>query len=197
MTIADKHLEEDVQRLTSSLAHMPEPMSRPVLVVVSGLPGTGKSYFCRRLAERMPFLILETDQLRRALFTTPSYSGAENQRLFAALHHLIARLLNKGIPTILDATNLSERNREFLYSIAERQGAKLILVRVEAPPEVVKQRLEARTRGNNAEDHSEADWRVYQRMRKEVQPIRRNHFAVDTSRDIAPVIEKVVKAVKR
>ena len=96
-----------MQRLTDGLGELPEPVVRPPFVVVSGLPGTGKSYFCAKLAERLPFVILESDALRKALFSPPSYSPEERARLFRALHLLIERLLKGGIPLILDATNLS------------------------------------------------------------------------------------------
>ena len=191
------YLVSDVERLTESLGQLPEPVVKPSFVVVSGLPGTGKSYFCHRLAERLPFLILESDVLRKTLFSAPNYSQQESSRLFQACHLLIKRLLEKGIPLILDATNLSERYRERLYNIADRLGSKLILVRVEAPPEVVRERLKARKEEANTANESDADWEVYQRMKPTVQQIRRNHFAVDTSRDITPVLDKIVREVRR
>ena len=191
----DAQLVSDVQLLTESLEQLPELAVKPAFIVVSGLPGTGKSYFCRRLVERLQFIILESDALRKALFSSPGYSASESGRLFRAIHLLIERLLKKGVPLILDATNLSERYRERLYSIADRLDVKLILVRVEAPPEVVQERLKAR-RGNT-ENNSDADWAVYQRMKPSVQKIWRNHYAVDTSRDITPVLNKIVRAARR
>jgi len=188
-------LISDVQRLTESLGELPEPVAEPTFIAVSGLPGTGKSYFCSQLANRLPFIILESDVLRKALFSSPSYSSEESSHLFGATHLLIERLLKKGISLILDATNLSERYREYLYSIADRLDVKLILVRVEAPPQVVHERL--KTRLQNSGDKSDADWAVYQRMKPSVQKIRRNHYAADTSRDITPVIDKIVREVRR
>ena len=68
-----------------------------------------------------------------------------------------------------------------MYNIAHRTGAKLILVRVEAPVEVIAQRLSMRDEGNAAaEDRSTAGWSVYRRMASSVEPIRRGHYAVDT-----------------
>ena len=188
-------LVSDVQRLIENLGQLPEPLAEPVFIVVSGLPGTGKSYFCSQLAERLAVVILETDALRKALFSSPSYSSQESFRLFRACHLLIETLLKKGISLIFDATNLSERNREHLYSIADRLDVKLVLVRVEAPPQVVYDRLKARQ--ENSGSKSDADWTVYQRMKPSVQKIHRNHYAVDTSRDIAPVIDKIVREVRR
>jgi len=186
-------LVSDVQRLTESLGELPEPVAEPVFIAVSGLPGAGKSYFCSKLTERLPFIILESDALRKALFPSPSYSPQESSRLFGAVRLLIERLLKKGNSLILDATNLSERHREYLYSIADRLGVKLVLVRVEAPPWVVYERLKARR--ENLGGKSDADWAIYQRMKPSVQKIRRHHYAVDTSRDITPVLNKIVREV--
>ena len=159
----------EVRHLLRSLGELPEPVAEPALIIISGLPGTGKSYLSKRLAERVPFLVIESDALRKTLFSPPSYSFRESTRLFRTIHRLLRELLNKGIP--------------------------LILVRVEAPPEVVYQRLEGRAR--DTENKSDADWAVYRRMRPSVDRIRRNHYVVDTSRDITPVLDKIVREVMR
>ncbi|MFC2041847.1 AAA family ATPase [Chloroflexota bacterium] len=192
--MVDTLLAAAVKRLAESLGQLPEPAAEPAFIAVSGLPGTGKSYFCNKLAERLPFVILESDALRKILFSPPTYSAAESAHLFRAIQHLIERLLEKGISLILDATNLSERHREYLYSIADRLGVKLVLVRVEAPPEVVRRRLESRL--EDSESKSDADWTIYQRMQSSVDRIHRKHYAADTSRNIAPVLDKIVKEVQ-
>lgn len=179
------------------MGQLPEPMVKPPFIMVSGLPGSGKSYFCRKLQERLTFPIVESDALRRVLFSSPNYSLRESNRLFQACHLLIEELLREGIPLIFDATNLIERHREHLYHIADRVGAKLVIVRVDAPVELVRQRLEHRSSGADPAGRSEADWKVYQKMRPSLQKIRRNHFAVDTSRDITPVINKIVREANR
>ena len=191
----DTRLLSDVQQLAESLGQLPEPAAEPIFIAVSGLPGTGKSYFCSKLAERLPLVTLESDALRKALFLSPSYSQQESSRLFRACHLLIEKLLRKGISLILDATNLSERYREHLYSIADRLNVRLILVCVEAPPEVVRERLKSRLK--NPGNKSDADWEIYQRMKLSVQKIHRNHYVVDTSRDIAPVVDKIVREAGR
>jgi len=195
--VEQTQLESDVQRLMESLGQLGEPVVNPAFIVVSGLPGTGKSYFSNKLAGRLSLVVLESDALRKTLFPSLSYSLAENSRLFRAIHLLTERLLKRGISVILDATNLSERHRERLYSIAGRLNIKLILVRVEAPPEVVQERLKTRQEGVDPGNKSDAGWEVYQRMKPTVERIRRNHYVVDTSRDIAPVLDKIVREVSR
>ena len=186
-----------MKKLQESLGPLPEARGNPPFIVVSGLAGTWKSHFCRRLMGRYPFTRLESDALRRVLFPSPTYSPRESERLFQACHQLMEELLGEGIPLIFHATNLSERHREHLYRISDCQKAHLILDRVEAPREVVRQRLEERERGKGPLVRSGAGWNVYQGMRGSMQPIRRPHFAVDTSREIIPVIDRVLREASK
>ena len=99
-------LADDVSVLRQGLARLPEPVTDPAFVVVSGLPGTGKSHFCRKLAERIDLVILESDSMRKQLFPSPTYGKEESTQLFRACHGLVEELLRKGISVALDATNL-------------------------------------------------------------------------------------------
>jgi hypothetical protein len=165
-------------------------------VVVSGLPGSGKSYFCRRLASRHPIARLESDALRQALFGQPTHSPEESRRLFAACHYVLERLLGAGISALLDATNLREVHRRQLYAIADRYGVKLVLVSLRAPAAVVEERLAARARRADPADLSDAGAEVYQRMRSLDEPIGRPHIVVDTSADIEPAVEAVLRELE-
>ncbi len=192
----DAMLRRDVQTLEESLGLLPSPQAAPALVVLSGLPGSGKSHLAREVCRRYPLARLDSDALRKALVKRPTYSGPESGRLFAASHALLDRLLARGAPTLVDATNLKEVYRRPLYHLAEKHGARLVLVQVEAPPDIVRERLEGRLRGDNPWDRSEAGPEVYEKMRDEAEPIERPHIAVDTSKDIGPAVDKIVRELK-
>ena len=189
-------LTVEVEKLKSSLPVGPYPVARPVLIVVCGLPGAGKSYFSRLLAEQVPLLVLESDSLRKVLFPRPTYDRTESTQLFRAIHILIAELLEKGVPVLFDATNLVESHRQRLYLLADRPGAKLVLIQLTAPPSMVRERLEGRAAGIDPHDHSDADWQVYLRMQSTVEPIMQKHLVVDTSTDISPAIQKVLQEIE-
>jgi predicted kinase len=186
-------LVNDVQRLLESLGILPQPVKQPVFIALSGLPGTGKSYFSRQLALHFPVAILESDALRKVLFPQPTYESWESARLFRAIYFLIEELLKNGISVILDATNLVEQHRRRLYSIARRTNARFALIQIKAPVKVIRDRLEERARISAG--YSDADWNVYQTMKTKAEKIKRRHYSVDTSRDIAPVIEKIINEV--
>lgn len=190
-------LDNDVAKLRQAIARLPEPQANTPFVVVSGLPGSGKSYFCKCMSERLDILVISSDAMRKALFSVPAYTVDESARLFQALHRLISELLEKNIPIVLDATNLEEKNREYLYHIAKHTGARFILIWVTAPPEVIKQRLESRGRRQESDNKSDADWEIYLKMSKNIDKIKRQHFVVDTSKDIVPVIDKIIREITR
>ena len=185
------------KQILDSIAPLPEPVARPALVMLVGLPGTGKSFFTRALVERYPLAVVETDAVRKLLFGNPTYQPDEHYRVHKTCYRIIAELLRRGIGVAFDATNLQERAREQVYHIAEQWGARLLVVKLEAPPEVVKERLERRAANRDDRDRSDATWDVYQAMASSVERIRRNHYTVDTSQDIGPVVEKVVRELRR
>jgi predicted kinase len=186
----------DVQSLKQNIKEIPESVDRAAFIVVSGLPGVGKSYFSRKLAERLHSVIVETDAMRKQLFAIPTYGRTENKRLFDACHRLTEDLLRSGVTVIFDATNLYEKHREYLYNIAQRSKAKLIIVQVEAPAKTVVERLRNRSREDDPDDSSEADWEIHRAMKTRAERIRRKYFAVDTSRDIDPIIRKIIRIIK-
>jgi len=164
---------------------------RPALAVLVGLPASGKSRIAEELRSRTGAAVLESDELRRLLFTRRTYSPQESQRLFAAVHAAIEQLLAARVSVILDATNLAEAERAPLYEIAERQGARLVLANVTAPERIVRRRLARRDTAGVS--RSEADLRVYERMRSRVEAIAQPHHVVDTSQEIDSVLAAIAK----
>ncbi len=188
-------LARDVARLEGALGPLPPSSPHPALIVLCGLPGTGKSTIARMLGDRVPLVVLESDRLRKRLFGRPTYSTQESRRLFRAIHALADRLLQAGIHVVIDATNLREVHRQPLYDVAQRRGARLVVVHVDAPPEVVRQRLHRRVLHRPPDDWSDAGPGVYERMQSQVEPIGRPHLRVDTSQDVSPVVDEIVRSL--
>jgi predicted kinase len=186
--------ERDVRALEEALGALPEPVAEPALIVLSGLPGAGKTHLARELARRQPFAVLESDWLRKVLFAKPGYGQRESARLFTAMHALLEDLLGRGVSCVLDATTLREEHRRPLYRIAEARRARLVMVSVTAPADVARARIEARVRGS--EGHSDADVWVYEQMAGDAEPIAAEHIVVDSTADAGAEAERVLAALR-
>jgi predicted kinase len=174
---------------------------QPVLVMLCGLPGTGKSTLAHRLHCRLPAVVVESDRVRQTLFNPSTYTAEESRRVHTVCHILIGWCLRHYYHVVYDATNLYEYHRQLAYRLAERNGARLLVVEVIASEEVIRERLAPRRRGDPAarepDDYSDADWEVYLRMRRRAEPIQHEHITLDTSDgDIEQAVERVLEAVR-
>ena len=163
------------------------------LLLLAGLPGSGKSHLARELAARHPFLTLETDRLRKLLAAQPQYTPEEHRRVFDSCHRLIEEFLRQDYSVIFDATNLTEGFRAPLYEIGARRGCPVALAVVRAAPGLVRRRLEARASGGDPATYSDAGWAVYRRMAPAWEPPQRRHYVVDSGQDIGPAVRMLAK----
>jgi predicted kinase len=164
---------------------MPEtPFARPEgsLLVMVGLPGTGKSMIVERLIEFIPAAVIGTDTVRRYMRQFPTYTAAEMMFVYQVCHQVIERRLNRGQRVIFDGTNHAAARRQQLFEIARKHNAPLAVCQVQASEEVIRQRLMTRKSGDRRDgDMSDAGWSVYQWMVSAQEPIVHDHLILDTT----------------
>ncbi len=117
------------------------------LHLLMGLPGAGKSTFARTLHRLTGAEILSSDEARLKLFTQPTFSQDEHDKLYEILDHNLKHLLEKGYSAIYDA-NLNRRcHREEKYSLASEFDTKVVLWWLQVPSDL------ARSRRVNEQNH--------------------------------------------
>ncbi len=162
-----------------------------------GLPGVGKSHCARLLCDRLGAAHVASDELRSRLFIAASYADEENRAVFAAATALVDGLLGERHRVVVDATNLIARNRAGTVEAARRRGIPVIYVRITASDEDARGRLASRRAGRAPGYHSEADERIYERMRAQTfEPPAEGFLELVNGLELSTGIDRVVSAVE-
>jgi predicted kinase len=120
-----------------------------VLVVITGLPGVGKSTVAKILAEHVGMLRLNSDVIRQELFPEKrTYDWKETARVIQETKLQVRNALRDGKDVVLDALFTKERARNEYRRIAEEEGADFRLLYLAAGESDVKDRLEKRKYDN-------------------------------------------------
>lgn len=172
------------------------------LVLVGGLPGTGKTSLAGALADRLGSSLLSSDPIRKELaglaptesaaapYGTGIYTPEWDRRTHRELAARAARLLRMGETVVLDASLTSKDNRDLLATVADREHAHLTSLRCEAPESLCAERMRTRTRSN-----SDADAVIAAAMRAHTTPWP-DSITIDTSGALPDAVEHALTAAR-
>lgn len=136
----------------------------PMIVMVMGLPGSGKTYFARHLSERLGAPYLGSDQTRNEMNAMGKYSMQDKRKVYEEMLARVEQHLASGDPVILDATFYKDDLRLPFEILARSKGIPLVKMWVEAPVEVIKERVSSKR------EDSDADFSVYQKLAAAFEP---------------------------
>jgi aminoglycoside phosphotransferase family enzyme/predicted kinase len=171
--------DQDAARayVEAAIGHLHWP--RAELRAVGGLSGSGKSTYARRLAPGLGAppgaVILRSDEIRKRLWgRRPSeplppeaYAEGQSERVYATMTHEAGLVLAADRWVILDAVFLKPEERAAAAAAAQGAGVAFEGVWLEAAPEVMAERVAARSG-----DASDADLGVLeQQLRRDPGPI--------------------------
>jgi uncharacterized protein len=130
--------------------------ARVRLVLVGGLPGTGKSTVAAGLADATGWSVLRSDEIRKdiaGIGHTTAAVAAPGEGLYrpelseATYENMLERArtaLELGETVVLDASWSAERHRERARQLADATDSDLVELRCVAPPATAEQRIRDR-----------------------------------------------------
>jgi len=165
-----------------------------MLIILCGLPGTGKSTLIRALAGRSPSAVLDKDAIREAVFglAHTDYSREQDDLCGAMMLSAAAYLLRKDprLRVYLDGRVYS-RGSELRAAVqqAELAAAPWRILHCVCAEEEVRRRLEEQS-GHPARNRN---FDLYLRLKASFEPIALKHLTIDTG---LPLEDCLVKAAR-
>lgn len=157
-----------------------------MLIIIRGLPGTGKSTLSRKLAERLGAVHISSDSIRLKLIEKRTYSEREKMMVYdKMIETAVGFLQNKSV--ILDATFYKRELLEKARKAAEEVKKSCILIECVLSEEKVKERIAQRDK-----DESEANFEVYKKVKSVFEEIAEDHLIINTEEELEAQIAKVL-----
>ncbi len=127
--------------------------ARPILVMFLGVPGSGKTYFARRLADKLNAVRINGDSMRLAIFGSIEemkklHSSDERYKLntytFNALDYVADQILQRGHDLVYDAHHNKRIDREALEKLAAAHEAVPVVAWIKTPLDIAVKRGQER-----------------------------------------------------
>lgn len=102
--------------------------NKPLLVLLYGFPGAGKTYFARQLCEHVQAAHVHGDRIRSELFEKPRYDREENEVVGHLMDYMTGEFLNAGMSVVYDANAMRLSQRRQLRDLARKADAHTMLI---------------------------------------------------------------------
>lgn len=167
-------------------------MNSPILYLMLGYPGSGKTTTAKELHEITGAVHIWADHERQKMVENPQHTYEESLELYKQLNARTNQLLAAGLSVIFDTNFNYYKDREKLRRIASRHNAKSVLIWVRTPKELAQARATEQVR------FPYSDSMPHERFNRKVKNLQKprsneQYIEVDGTKITTEYIKKVLK----
>jgi predicted kinase len=165
------------------------PHAKPVLLVIGGLSGSGKSFLAEMMAGMLGAEWLRTDVLRREF--EAGYQPEQRLRVYEEMAALAEVLLSEGVSVILDGTFSTANSLQTTYPLAQGPNRLVLYIECKCRSEIARERIQKRAK--EGVDPSEATPEVFEKQRQqwEAWPAELRSLQINTDNGVMGALEDV------
>ncbi|CAD5265128.1 MULTISPECIES: ATP-binding protein [unclassified Imperialibacter] len=145
-----------------------------MMVIIAGLPGSGKTYLATRLAARLGAVHISSDRVRKTMGALGKYSPKDKLKVYSEMIKLTEKALRKGETVLVDATFYQQKVRDSFAELATELATPMAVIEVWTAEKLARQRV------SKHRDDSEAGVETYERMKAEFEEIAGPHLRLES-----------------
>jgi aminoglycoside phosphotransferase family enzyme/predicted kinase len=203
-------LQHEAEACFTLAARYASRCTRPLLIITTGLIGSGKSRVAEGVAAALDLSVWSSDRIRkeqaglqpdapqRVPYGTGIYSTAASRRTYEALASLARQALTHGQSVILDASFARQAERQRLATLAHEACADFFVIECVAPEAVLRERLEQRTRVPGTISDGRSD--ILPQFQRQYEPVQAGEYAhhvrLDTTQPSECCVQQALAAVQ-
>ncbi len=154
------------------------------IIVVTGLPGVGKSTIAEALSKKLNAVLIQSDVIRNYLFPEETKPSEGKQELYSKdqgiiKYRCVALMAEYAIKSgvsnvIIDTAYSKTENRDLIKSAAKRANAELHVIYCSCADDVVKERIKSRLAKQPSTKYKIADFELYLKMKEAYAPFEKD-----------------------
>ena len=162
-----------------------------MIIVVAGLPGSGKSYFAAKLAERMDAAYINSDKVRKSMHALGKYSFSDKIGIYKEMTKLARQALLTHKFVVVDATFYRSEMRRLFIELANDCAVLIRFIMVYADEVLIQHRL------SRPRTDSEADFKIYEIVKKEFDEFVFPHLQLEsTDNNLDTMLRKAIEYIR-
>lgn len=182
--------------------------SQPLLILLVGLPGAGKSFFARQFSETFRAPLVSVDSLRFELFDEPKFTPQEQDLIKRLMERQLSELVKTRVSILVDGICSTKQERMQLARLATQANYDVFVVWVQTDEPTAKKRATTRNPKRAGDElNANLSQEQYTEQAKQVQSPQRENYVVISGKHsyatqakmvlrklAAPRVEKAEKA---
>ncbi len=147
-----------------------------MIIIVMGLPGSGKSYFAEHLARAIDAYYVNSDRVRKRMNSPRTYSTKEKLTVYNEMIKQMQLAVQQKKDIVLDGTFYRHSIRKMFMQKARRAGG-IVFIEVRATESLIQERLQQKR------EDSEADSKVYHIIKAQWEPLAESHLILQSTNE--------------
>ena len=103
-------------------------LSKPIVVILYGVPGSGKTYFARNFCNNITAAHVDSDRIRGELFENPRYDKEEDAIINHLMQYMTEEFVDNGVSVVYDVNAMRTSQRRLIRELARKKHANTLLV---------------------------------------------------------------------